>query len=130
MQPLAQQVIACPPTAKQTLNAGNTRIIFHTILYTPPLSKPVSASTRLLSVCLYMLPSAGQKIYYFLSLYLSAYLRFSPCCFLRRKILSFSTQENCHDKNHSSFLVAFFTISGWLGFGVDTVTTLGVTKRS
>jgi len=28
MQPLAQQVIACPPSAKQIFNAGNTRIIF------------------------------------------------------------------------------------------------------
>ena len=41
MQPLAQQVIVCPPSAKQIFNAGNTRIIFsydtllfHTILHT------------------------------------------------------------------------------------------------
>ena len=34
MQPLAQQMIACPPSANQILKAGNTRIIFfHTILY-------------------------------------------------------------------------------------------------
>lgn len=129
MQPLAQQVIACPPTAKQTLNAGNTRIIYlYDTLHSPIVKTSFCVDS--IAFCLYMLPSAGQKIYYFLSLYLSAYLRFSPCCFLRRKILSFSAQKNCHDKNHSSFLVAFFTISGWLGFGVDTVTTLGVTKRS